>query len=287
MDHLRYDVLERLPPAFTTEQFGAEAHLAPTAAVEHLRDLANARWVGEEPLDVWWNFGRAWPEREDLLLENKPLSYYWHPRWEFLLDALHGDAPRRISGMTALAMAGVAVICRPEVSVAEEHPIDTGPLFFASWSDNAGGFLEHAHQITRRTWVSSPARSLLECAQFPDRSYEWEERFADMAINGSEVCRPDEVMAVAAAFDWRDGLRRIASVADALNCSPTAADMGFSIDPEWADIAPGSESDDEWIRLTHFGGQGVDLEVGEHDGARKVWWGDYVTAHRLALNIST
>ncbi len=287
MNDAQASVLESMPPAFTARRYAEDTGVDTSEAEEHLRCLEADGAVAEQKLGLWWNLAAEWPENNEILLQSGGHPCQWHRQWEFQMDALYGDAPRRISGLCALGAAGVGLMCRSEISVASGSESDTDVLGFASYSEDPETLLLHAYQLTKNTWVSTPARALVESAQFPNRSYAWEEHFGFMAVEKIEVCTPDMAAAVAADLGYEAALRRLASVADALNNSPVADSLDFTVGHNWLKILPEASKDDAWIWLTQHENPNRSPCEGEHDALRRVRWGRFVTRDRLAMNIST
>ena len=201
------------------------------------------------------------------------------------MEAAYGGTPRRISGLTALGMAGVAVVAWPEVSVEADIAFDTGPFGFASWRETAGTLFVGALQLTERTWVSTPARSVLECAQYPHRSHRYEEHIGRMVTNRFDVCSPAQVAQIADALGWRAGLRRLSSLAEGLSESPTGNNLGFDADPDWAALARRAGRGDQWIHLAPLRRAGRSPRVADQDAVRRVHWG--TTKDGLAQTVAT
>ena len=84
-------------------------------------------------------------------------------------------------------MAGMPLICRPEVTVEVGVALDTRAFGFVSWRERSTALMVGAVQLTEHTWVSTPARAVLECAQHPHRSHRYEEYFGRMIATGSTM----------------------------------------------------------------------------------------------------
>ena len=201
------------------------------------------------------------------------------------MQAAYGDAPRRVSGLSALGMAGVPVVCRPEVCVEDGVAIDTSGFGFRSWSEGAGTLLAQASRITDHTWVSTPARAVLECAQYPYRSHRWEEHIARMITNRFDVCSPDEVAAVADELGWRAGLRRLSSLAEGLITCAAGWEIGFDVDPDWARLCQTAGRGDQWIHLAPLYRTHNPPGDAHRDVARRVRW--QATPEAVARQAST
>ena len=129
------EVLGSLAPVFSTREFERAAGVRPSSASRALGELAAVGRVEKIRRGTWRNFVVSWPSAAELLVGAGAVSHHWTAQWEAELEAAYGGAVRRISGLTALGMAGVALICRPEVSVADSVAFDTGGFGFVSWRE--------------------------------------------------------------------------------------------------------------------------------------------------------
>ena len=279
------EVLGSLAPVFSTREFERAAGVRPSSASRALGELAAVGRVQKIRRGTWRNFVVSWPSAADLLVGAGSVSHHWTAQWEAELEAAYGGAVRRISGLTALGMAGAALICRPEVSVAGGVAFDTGAFGFVSWRERRESLLEAAVQLTEHTWVSTPGRAVLECAHWPHRSHRWEEYLGRMLAYRFEVCPPGEVAAAADALGWRAGLRRISSLAQGLAESPTGQSLGFDIDRRWAELSSAAVRGDDWIHLAPLRRTGSPPRVAYRDTARKVNWATAPDA--VAAGVST
>ena len=255
-----------------TREFELAAGVRPSSASRALGELADAGQVEKIRRATWRNFAVEWPDAAELLVGAGAVSHHWTARWETELDAAYGCAVRRISGLSALAMAGAALICRPEVTVAGGVAFDTAAFGFVSYRENPESLLVEAVQLTERTWVSTPARAVLECAQWPHRAHRWEEYLGRMLVYRFEVCPPAAVADAAGALGWRAGLRRLSSLAQGLTESPTGHTAGFDIDWRWAELNVAAVRGDDWIHLTPLHRAASPPGVAHRDPARKVTW---------------
>ena len=275
-------VLGRLPHVFDTASFQREAGVAPSSASRALSALAERGLVTKLKRATWRNLTVPAPAQCDVLVGPGAVRGMWSPEVEALLEATYGDAPRRMSGMTALLAAGVPLMCGFEIAV--EHGTRAGSgLGFAVRGEKPETLLLHAEQMTAGTWVSSPPRAVLECAQHPVRYDRWEERLGWMMVSGFDVCPPSDVLAVSADLGWRAGLRRLSSIAEALAASRIGMIHEFSPDPGWAALAPTASQGDVWVDLAPLGSMAA--PPAWEDAARKVAWG--TTPDCLAAEVTT
>ena len=104
------EVLAGLSPIFTTGDYQRAAGVRPQSASRALGQLADNAQVGKIRRGTWRNFAVERPSAADWLIDPGPVSRLWTPAWEAEFEAAYGDAPRRISGLTVLGMAGVALL---------------------------------------------------------------------------------------------------------------------------------------------------------------------------------
>ncbi len=270
---------------FLTREFEQAAGVRPSSASRALGELAAGGLVGRIRRGTWRNFAVEWPGADVLLVGSGPVSHHWTPEWETELEVAYSGLPRRVSGLCAVGMAGVPVVCWPEVSVEAGTAFDTDGFGFVSWREASGTLLAKAEQVTEHTWVSTPARAVLECAQHPYRSHRWEEHVGRMIVNRFDVCSPDEISRAAEALGWRAGLRRLASLADGLARSSTGRELGFDVDPDWAGLCRTSGRGDKWVHLAPLRRANHPPQSADQDDARKVHWP--TTPNALALKVST
>lgn len=273
-------VLAVLPAVFTTDDYRRAAGTDRPSSAGALEELAAQAAVRKSRRDTWYNPSGDMPSTQELLVEAGPVSHLWSVEWEMMLEAVYGNSPRRISGLAALAMAGAALICEPEVTVETRLAVDTSGFGFASRRESPRTLLIGAAQLTERTWVSTPARAVLECAQHPGRYHRYEEYLGRMLANRFDVCPPAEVVETAGTLGWRAGLRRLSSIADKLGQSETGKADRYDVDPDWAKIAASAETGDRPIKLVPR-----DTRIGDTDQARKVAWN--TTFEGLAQLVST
>ncbi|MCY3631073.1 MAG: hypothetical protein OXH29_00175 [bacterium] len=281
------EILSGLPPVFATQDYVKVTGVRPSSASRALREMSEKGMVSKIRRNAWFNPVGKMPSEDELLIESGPVSHHWSPHIEVALEAAYGTRPRRISGLTALGMAGVPLMCGLEVSVGKSSAFDTAPFGFRARQENPDTLLLGAVQLTAHTWVSSPARAVLECAQFAHRYDRYEEHVGRMIANQVDVCQPSEVTELAARLGWRAGVRRLASLADGLAAFGVYDPGESSGDPLWFDLITSANRGDEWIYLVPMLSAGMPdaFTSGWEDEQRKVMWG--MTPGELAQEIST
>ena len=138
------------------------------------------------------------------------------------VQAVWGESPHRISHLTAMAMAPVAVkrgrvvdAAGPPVSaeLAERHGV-------RAYVEVEETLLVGATHRIRSTWISTPARGLLECLKARDEVYRGHYLAARTLQRGywlDDFIPPGEVMELAAQLGWDRPMRRLASIAARMN----------------------------------------------------------------------
>ena len=279
------EILAGLPPVFTTRDYQQATRVKPSSASRALRALAEQGAISKIRRAAWRNPEADVPQAEDLLAKPGPPRTPWTSVWEIDLNAVYGDTPRRISGLAALTAAGVPLICGLEVTVEQSKAVDTRRFGFATRRESAATLLVDTIQITDGTWVSSPARAVMECAQYPARCHRYEEHIGRMIVNGFDVCTPEEAHDVAAKLNWRAAMRRIASLAQGLSESGTGRREGFLVSPSWMNLADSAHRGDDWVFLTPFKSRRASDRGKWSDDRRKVLWD--TTPEELALETAT
>ena len=279
-------ILEELPPVFSTQTYQQAAGVCPSSASRRLRSLSDRGLVSKLRRATWSNLTVDLPSSRSLMVDSERLLIgMWRSGWEVELEAVYGDCPRRICGLTALGMSRVPLVSGFEISVAHAKAVDTSAFGFISRRETAHTVTLDAEQITEHTWVSSPARAVLECAQHAQRYPRYDEHIGRMIVNAFDVCSPDEVQEVAMNLRWRAGRRRLASIAHGLSESDFGQEAGFMADPGWAQLAPKANRGDTTIYLGPFPGHGTNPVGGWVDTDRRVVWSR--TPEALAETIST
>ncbi|MDE0652063.1 MAG: hypothetical protein OXI26_00215 [bacterium] len=139
------------------------------------------------------------------------------------LADVYGRMPRRLSHRSALSLGGVALMAGVTVSAPGAFYGQARRLGWRHAAERAATLKVAATGVGDDTWVSTPARALLECAQHARWVFGVEEIVALALSRAPRLFDADELAAVAADLPFAAGLRRIASVADAL--AAVAADI--------------------------------------------------------------
>ena len=137
------------------------------------------------------------------------------------------------------------------------------------------------------TWMSTPARALLECAQHAWWVVGAEEVIAQALSKWPQLFDPEELAEVAARLGWRAGLRRVASVADALGAVaaaegpiPAHARPLVAVDAAYGGLCERAGSGERWLGLDPH--EPFDAAV-MLDRRRRVWW--HTTPAELAEHL--
>ena len=129
----------------------------------------------------------------------------------------YGDIPRRISCETALANTAFTLVLECHVVNAPEPKHDTTLLdegMFCHIYESEETLRIGAIQVGENTWISSPARSLLDCGY-----YDCSNRVPDWIISAVRIAnfRADEIVELSEQIGMQDSARRIASIASLLS----------------------------------------------------------------------
>lgn len=141
---------------------------------------------------------------------------------EPLHEAVYGDTPRRISCETALAKTAYTpflwchVVNAPYPEENESIKIGGGRLVHMYESEDT--LYDGAWQIAEKTWISMPARALLDAAY-----YDCSNRVPDWLIMAVRIASfpSDEIIELAEGLDMQDAVRRICSIGFLLNKEET------------------------------------------------------------------
>ena len=185
------------------------------------------------------------------------------PSWviheEECVKAVWGESPHRISHLTAMAMAPVAV--------NRGHIVDaSGPPVPAELAERHGvrvyvesdeTLLVGALHRIGSTWISSATRGLLECLKARDEMFRGHYLAARTLQRGywvADAIAPAEVTELAARLGWGRPLRRLASIAAWMN------HCRWVIGPEPTCVLPASQRplldvpaadpDSDWICIS-------------------------------------
>lgn len=135
------------------------------------------------------------------------------------LRPLWGDLPHRISHETALAMAPAPIktglwldVSGPAVPSGQAEELKV-----RAHEEPDGDTLEvGARHLHGQTWMSGPARALLECLKAEDAVYGGDFAAARVLFWES-VGSPEEVIGLAEVLGWQNPLRLLASLATRMN----------------------------------------------------------------------
>ena len=184
--------------------------------------------------------------------QRAPLDPAFFVPFQHRLRSLYGSTPHRISHLTAMSMARVAIQSGFALDVSGP-PVDpeTAKRLKVFHREEPGETLVvGANPWHGSTWISQPERALLECLQDSDRLPDGETVGAEVLYRGEAVVT-ETVIEIAHRLGWDKPLRRLASIADRMdNCRGV-----FSVRPDGflhdnqrlfldVDEAP---SDSDWI----------------------------------------
>lgn len=272
------EVVESLPVVFTTARF-SRAHGETGSGGVLLTSVVDSGRVVKGAGDRWLRLpdphsGRGLPHP----LNTKPVlrvSYFDR------LQALWGDQPRRLSHTSALAMAPSPVKTGMVVDAAGP-PVDSDTakrLGVMACPEPHDTMLIAARRLHGQTWVSTPARALLECLQDRNTTLYPDEAAARTLFY--EAAPPaTEAVAVAEQLGWRDPLRRLASIATAMrdHSADFARFCPQGLLPEsqsqYLDVGPCGHTT-EWIWLTGNCSQLPGYEPAYKDDKHGVLWGQH------------
>lgn len=163
------------------------------------------------------------------------------------LDGFYGEAPRRISHKTALSMSGIPLLSGLDVA----SPMRVSSRYAAKFGithrrEHVSTLKIAAVEIDGRTWLSEPARALLEYAQAAS-DIDTDEVLQTCAVYWESKHSAEEIVALGSAMRWRAGMRRLASVAANLakhgHAEPVMEDFlsrfpSLNSGDRWVDLVP-------------------------------------------------
>ena len=171
--------------------------------------------------------------------------------YEDRLQSLYGETPHRISHLTAMSMADVAVKSGFALSVSGP-PVDPDvarELKVIHREESNDTLTVGADLWKGATWVSLPERALLECLHADDMLPNGEAVAAQVLFQGQAV-DPGIVMSLAQQMGWDKPLRRLGSIATRMdNCRDVFRLMpdGFLHDNQEIFLEVDEAPDADWI----------------------------------------
>ena len=204
------------------------------------------------------------------------------------LAQVYGRVPRRLSHRSALSLGGVALMAGVTVSAPGAR---YGPARRLGWrhvAESRATLTVAAVGVGDDTWVSTPVRALLECAQHARWVCGVDEIIAQALSKTPRLFDPDELAAVAADLRFAAGLRRIASVADALGAVaadgdgaiPVHARPVVAVDGAYGAVCERAAAGERWLGLDPNEPQDTAVML---DRRRRVWW--HITPAELAQHL--
>ncbi len=237
-----------MPFVFRTSEFCARAGIEPSSASRALRAAAADGSVSRVVRGLWQRNDREPPVAD--CYSSHPFAPAWMNTSECLMDAVFGRGPRRISRMTALDAAGVPLVAWPQLSFPHESAGTSLPGRITVFRERADRVCLFAARLTERTWMSSGTRAAIEIAQHQRAAPSWDVRIAWALADGGTMFDVEEAVEIGEALQMRAGLRRVASIEDALRRLAADAPDGCldDVPGEWADAVTARRGD-TWIRL--------------------------------------
>ncbi len=203
------------------------------------------------------------------------------------LAEVYGQVPRRLSHQSALSLGGVALMAGVTISAPGALYSRARRLGWRHVTESTATLQVAATGVGDDTWVSTPARALLECAQHARWVFGVDEIVALALSRAPRLFDADELATVAADLGFAAGLRRIASVAAALAAVaasdgpiPAHAREVLAVDRAYAALCERAASGERWLGLDP--NQPRDTAV-MWDRRRRVWW--HTTPDELAEHL--
>lgn len=161
------------------------------------------------------------------------------------LDGFYGETPRRVSHKTALSMSGIPLLSGLDAA----SPMRASPSYASKFGithrrEHASTLKIAAVAIDSRTWLSEPARALLEYAQAaPD--IDTDEVLQTCAVYWEAEHAAEDIVALGSKMRWRSGTRRLASVVANLAKHGQAE----PVMEDFLSLVPPLNSGDRWVDL--------------------------------------
>ncbi|MCY3642869.1 MAG: hypothetical protein OXG41_04745 [Acidimicrobiaceae bacterium] len=204
------------------------------------------------------------------------------------LVEVYGRAPRRVSHLGALSLGGVALMAGVTISASGALYGRARRLGWRHVAESPATLLVAATEAGDATWMSTPVRALLECAQHARWVFGVEEVIAQALSKTPRLFDPEELATVATDLRFAAGLRRIASVADALTAVaadsssliPAHARAMVAVDRAYGALCERARPGERWLGLDP--NEPRDAAV-MWDRRRRVWW--HTTPAELAEHL--
>ena len=190
--------------------------------------------------DLVWGKNRELVGKKYAKIPNLPIE-----RLEYTHEKVYGDSPRGISCETALAKTASTpffwchVVNGPFPEEDRNMKIDDDRLVHIHEQEDT--LYEGAWQIAEHTWISMPARALLDAAYYncSSRVPEWIIWAARIATFPSE-----EIIELAELLGMEDAVRRICSIAYLLNENETSSKIWLT---ELKEYVAGLDQGSVWL----------------------------------------
>ena len=203
------------------------------------------------------------------------------------LAQVYGRVPRRLSHRGALSLGGVALMAGVTVSAPGALYGRARRVGWRHVAESSATLRVAAAGVGEDTWVSTPVRALLECAQHARWVCGVDEIIAQALSKTPWLFDPEELAAVAADLRFGAGLRRIASVADALAAFadgddqiPAHARAVVAVDGAYGALCERAGAGDRWLGLDPNEPRDAAVML---DRRRRVWW--HITPGELAEHL--
>ena len=191
---------------------------------------------------------------------------------EDLLPELYGETPRRISHQSGMLLAGVPLTVGWHISADIEDNGSFIESHIVHIPESSETMFIDSELIADNTWLSSPERSILEEAEHMPKTHS-----AKIISRCLDMVFPFDWSRIADVADdlkYFDGLRRIASMSDAISTWEPPGYEDESYDDLMNYVQPTSRSKD-WLRMLCWGGiRSADrkFDVIYKDEKHKVIW---------------
>lgn len=172
------------------------------------------------------------------------------------IKALWDERPHRISHLTALALAPAPVKTGfLDVSGPPVSPTAAKRYEVRAYAESEDTLLDAARHRSGSTWISTPARALLECLKAED-DVSGGHHAAARVLQRADAVDPSAARATADRFGWHEPLRRLASIAARMaDCRGVFGSENIGLLPDRQRLllaVPSASADHEWICILPY-----------------------------------